>query len=37
MVTNFMVIVGFMDKVIDLVVSATGLTMVVKLVVTLIF
>lgn len=30
-VTNFMVIMGVVDKVTDLVVSATGLMMVVKL------
>lgn len=36
-VTNFMVIIGFVDKVTDLVVSATGLMMVVKLLVGLLF
>ena len=36
-VTNFVVIMGFVDKVTDLVVSATGLMMVVKLMAELMF
>lgn len=36
-VTNFVVIMGFVDKVTDLVVSATGLMMVVKLMAKLMF